>query len=135
MIFDTLKYGTFTADDFINAHTTNDFSKFTQLPIDLRKKFISDVIDKHPNQESNNFKQAAFDFIDGEITGDQFRESWWKCWPPAVAATAAAAVVWRAVAVAVAVAAGAAGSLQVVAEYYRPQLEKHASHLNKLIGE
>jgi len=125
MIFDTIKYGTFTADDFINAHTTNDFSKFTQLPIDLRKKFISDVIDLHPNQESNNFKQAAFDFLDGKIDRNQFRDACHQYWQRAAATVVAAAVV---------VVAPACRGL-ASAPRYRPYFEQHASHLNKLIKE
>jgi len=127
MIFDTIRYGTFTADDFINAHITNDFTKFTPLPIDIRKKFISDVIDKVLNGESNKFKQAAFDLIDGKITEDQFRDVYWKYrWASP-----------RFAAVAVAVVAAVVVEVQVitVAEYYRPYLEDTAKHLNKLIQE
>ena len=127
MIFDTIKFGIFTADDFINAHNTNDFTKFTPLPIDLRKKFISDVIDLYPNKESKNFKQAAFDLIDGKITEDQFRDVYWKYrWASP-----------RFAAVAVAVVAAVVVEVQVitVAEYYRPYLEDTAKHLNKLIQE
>ena len=121
MIFDTIKFGIFTADDFINAHNTNDFTKFTPLPIDIRKKFISEVIDLYPNKENKNFKQAAFDLIDGKITEDQFRDVYWKYrW---------ASPRFAAVAVAVAVVA------DMEVEYYRPQLEQHASLLNKLIQE
>ena len=132
MIFDTIKYGTFTADDFINAHTTNDFTKFTPLPIDIRKKFISDVIDLYPNKESNNFKQAAFDFIDGKITEKQFRDVWWKY---QVAAGLAASAAQSVAAVMVVSGPAAAGFRRAAAEYYRPQLEQHAKHLNKLIQE
>ena len=127
MIFDTIKFGTFTADDFVYAHTTKDFSKITALPIDIRKKFISDVIDKGPNKEINNFKQAAFDLIDGKITEDQFRDVYWKYrWASP-----------RFAAVAVAVVAAVVVEVQVitVAEYYRPYLEDTAKHLNKLIQE
>ena len=121
MIFDTIKFGTFTADDFVYAHTTKDFSKITALPIDIRKKFISEVIDLYPNKENKNFKQAAFDLIDGKITEDQFRDVYWKYrW---------ASPRFAAVAVAVAVVA------DMEVEYYRPQLEQHASLLNKLIQE
>ena len=121
MIFDTIKFGIFTADDFINAHNTNDFCKITALPIDIRKKFISEVIDLYPNKENKNFKQAAFDLIDGKITEDQFRDVYWKYrW---------ALPRFAAVAVAVAVVA------DMEVEYYRPQLEQHASLLNKLIQE
>ena len=119
MIFDTIKFGTFTADDFFTAHITGDFTKFTPLPIDIRKKFISDVIDKVPNKEINNFKQAAFDFLDGKITEDQFRDVYWK---------------YRATEAAGAVAVVVAG-LARAAEYYRPYFEQHAKHLNKLIQE
>jgi hypothetical protein len=126
MIFDTIRYGTFTADDFINAHQTDDFSKFTSLPVDLRKQFISDVIDLHPTRESKDFKQAAFDFIDGKITEDQFREAYWKYWAVATAAV---------VAVAVATAVVVAGSVLGVIEQYRPYFEQHAKHLNKMIKE
>jgi len=132
MIFDTIKYGTFTADDFINAHTTNDFTKFTPLPIDIRKKFISDVIDLYPNKESNNFKQAAFDFIDGKITEKQFRDVWWKY---QVAAGLVASAAQSVAAVMVVSGPAAAGFRRAAAEYYRPQLEQHAKHLNKLIQE
>ena len=113
MIFDTIKFGIFTADDFIDAQITGDFTKFTALPIDIRKKFISDVIDLHPNKESNNFKQAAFDFLDGKITEKQFRDAWREYW-------------WdSSLAVAVAVAA------VVAVEYFHP----YAKHLNKVIQE
>ena len=117
MIFDTIIYGTFTADDFINAHTTNDFTKFTPLPIDIRKKFISDVIDLYPNKESNNFKQAAFDFIDGKITEKQFRDAWREYW-------------WDS-SLAVAVAVAAVVAAVVAVEYFHP----YAKHLNKVIQE
>ena len=121
MIFDTIKFGIFTADDFIDAQITGDFTKFTALPIDIRKKFISEVIDLYPNKENKNFKQAAFDLIDGKITEDQFRDVYWKYrW---------ASPRFAAVAVAVAVVA------DMEVEYYRPQLEQHASLLNKLIQE
>jgi hypothetical protein len=121
MIFDTIKFGTFTADDFVYAHTTKDFSKITALPIDIRKKFISDVIDKGPNKEINNFKQAAFDLIDGKITEKQFRDAYWnyRLETAAVAAMPLLAVV----------------AVVAVAEYYRSYLEQHAKHLNKLIQE
>ena len=121
MIFDTIKFGIFTADDFIDAQITGDFTKFTALPIDIRKKFISDVIDLHPNKESNNFKQAAFDFIDGKIIEKQFRDAWWKYW---------SVVVVGVVQVAAAVSAG-----EMPDEYYRPYFEQHAKHLNKVIQE
>ena len=133
MIFDTIRYGTFTADDFINAHNTNDFTKFTALPIDIRKKFISDVIDKVLNGESNKFKQAAFDLIDGKITEDQFREAYWNYRTVTWAAGAGVGVAWVAVVAAVVVAVVAV--VVSVHEYYRPQLEQHAKHLNKLIQE
>jgi hypothetical protein len=141
MIFDTIRYGTFTADDFINAYNNNDFNKFTSLPIDIRKQFIGDVIDiadkehpnkEHPNKESNNFKQAAFDFIDGKITEDQFREAYWKY---RVAAVATAVVQAAAPAVAVATAAVAVVGVAAVVQYYRPYLEQYAKHLNKVIQE
>jgi hypothetical protein len=151
MIFDTIIYGTFTADDFINAQLTSDFSKFTPLPIDIRKKFISDVIDKHPNKENKNFKQAAFDFIDGKITEKQFRDAWWKYRVVAIVAAqnesvvaivVAGAMAMTAVVVAMAamvamtaVAAAVAAMVAMAAEYYRPQLEQHVKHLNKLIQE
>jgi len=105
MIFDIIKFGIFTADDFFTANNTNNFTKFTALPIDLRKKFLSYVIDLYPNKESKNFKQAAFDFIDGKITEKQFRDTWWK---------------YQAVA---------------AAEQSRPYFEDIAKHLNKLIQE
>ena len=132
MIFDTIKFGIFTADDFIDAQITGDFTKFTALPIDIRKKFISDVIDLYPNKESNNFKQAAFDFIDGKITEKQFRDVWWKY---QVAAGLAAAAAQSVAAVMVVSGPAAAGFRRAAAEYYRPQLEQHAKHLNKLIQE
>jgi hypothetical protein len=121
MIFDTIKFGTFTADDFVYAHTTKDFSKITALPIDIRKKFISDMIDLHPNKENKNFKQAAFDLIDGKITEKQFRDAYWNY---RLATAAVAAMPLLAVVAVVA-----------VAEYYRSYLEQHAKHLNKLIQE
>ena len=121
MIFDTIKFGTFTADDFVYAHTTKDFSKITALPIDIRKKFISEVIDKDPIEQSNKFKQAAFDLIDGKITEKQFRDAYWKY---RLATAAVAAMPLLAVVAVVA-----------VAEYYRSYLEQHAKHLNKLIQE
>ena len=127
MIFDTIKYGTFTVDDFINAQITGDYSKFTPLPIDIRKKFISDVIDKHPNKENKNFKQAAFDFIDGKITEKQFRAAWWKYRVVAIVVAGAMAMT--------AVVAAVAAMVAMAAEYYRPQLEQHVKHLNKLIQE
>jgi hypothetical protein len=134
MIFDTIRYGTFTADDFINAHNTNDFTKFTALPIDIRKKFISDMIDLHPNKENKNFKQAAFDLIDGKIIEDQFRNTWLKYWSamPGGAGSGAVAAV---VAVAAGAAVAAVAVVVSVHEYYRPQLEQHAKHLNKVIQE
>jgi len=152
MIFDTIIYGTFTADDFINAQLTSDFSKFTPLPIDIRKKFISDVIDKHPNKENKNFKQAAFDFIDGKITEKQFRDAWWKYRVVAIVAAQNESVVAQNESVVAIVVAGAMAMTAVVvamaamvamtavvaavaAEYYRPQLEQHVKHLNKLIQE
>jgi len=124
MIFDTIKFGTFTADDFVYAHTTKDFSKITALPIDIRKKFISDMIDLHPNKENKNFKQAAFDLIDGKITEKQFRDAYWNY----------RTVTWAAAAV-VAVVAAAVAAVVAVGEYYRPYIEQHASLLNKLIQE
>jgi hypothetical protein len=124
MIFDIIRYGTFTADDFITAQRSGDFSKFIQLPIDLRKKFVSDLIDKNPTQESKDFKQAAFDFLDGKIIEDQFRDAYWKYRAVATVATGTAAAVTASV---------AAGSVQ--AEYYRPHLEQYAKHLNKVIQE
>jgi hypothetical protein len=131
MIFDIIKYGTFTADDFINAHRSRDFSKFTFLPIELRKRFISDVLDLYPNKESMNFKQAAFDFIDEKITEEVFREIWRKYW----LVLSALVLVAAAAAVAVVAAAAVAVVAAVAADYYRPYFEKHASHLNKLISE
>ena len=131
MIFDTIKHGIFTADDFFTAHNTSDYSKFTALPIDLRKKFISDVIDKVPNQESNNFKEVAFDFLDGKITEKQFCDAWLKYW-----LSAAVTPAWS---VAVAVVAASAELTMPIpepsAEYYGPYLEDIAKHLNKLIQE
>ena len=127
MIFDIIKYGTFTADDFFTANNTNNFTKFTALPIDLRKKFLSYVIDLYPNKESKNFKQAAFDFIDGKIIEKQFRAAWFKYWSPGVAAAWSAWV------------AGVVSPTPLPeppeAEYYRPYLEQHASLLNKLIKD
>jgi hypothetical protein len=117
MIFDTIKFGIFTADDFIDAQITGDFTKFTALPIDIRKKFISDVIDLHPNKESNNFKQAAFDFLDGKITEKQFRDAWREYW-------------WDS-SLAVAVAVAAVVAAVVAVEYFHP----YAKHLNKVIQE
>ena len=131
MIFDTIRFGTFTADDFINAQLTSEFSKFTPLPIDLRKKFISDMIDLHPNKENKNFKQAAFDLIDGKITEKQFRDAYWNYRTVTWAAGVAVAAGWAVWAAVVAVAAGLARA----AEYYRPYFEQHAKHLNKLIQE
>ena len=131
MIFDIIKFGIFTADDFFTANNTNNFTKFTALPIDLRKKFLSYVIDLYPNKESKNFKQAAFDFIDGKITEKQFRDAWLKYW-----LSAAVTPAWS-VAVAV-VAASAELSMPIPdpsAEYYGPYLEDIAKHLNKLIQE
>jgi hypothetical protein len=135
MIFDTIRYGTFTADDFINAHKSSDFSKFIQLPIDLRKKSISDVVDLHPNKESNKFKQAAFDFLDGKIDEAQFRNAYWKYWAVAEAVAAVAVAVATAVVVAAATAVVVAGSVLGVIEQYRPYFEQHAKHLNKMIKE
>jgi len=138
MIFDTIKFGTFTADDFVYAHTTKDFSKITALPIDIRKKFISDMIDLHPNKENKNFKQAAFDFIDGKITEKQFRDAWWKYRVVAIVAAQNESVVAIVVAGAMAmtaVVAAVAAMVAMAAEYYRPQLEQHVKHLNKLIQE
>jgi len=129
MIFDIIKYGTFTADDFLNAHNTNNFTKFTPLPIDLRKQFISEVIDLYPNKESKNFKQAAFDFIDGKITEKQFRAAWLKYWPRAAGARVAG------VAAVAGVVSLTAMRMSPAAEYYRPYLEQHAKHLNKVIQE
>jgi hypothetical protein len=83
------------------------------------------MIDLHPNKENKNFKQAAFDFIDGKITEKQFRDAYWN-YRLATAAVAAMPLL-----VVVAVAAGLARA----AEYYRPYFEQHASLLNKLIQE
>jgi hypothetical protein len=127
MIFDTIRYGTFTADDFINAQRSSDFSKFIQLPLDLRKKFISDVVDLHPNKESNKFKQAAFDLIDGKIIEDQFRDAYWK-YRGAVALAVVPTVALAAVAAAV-------PTVVATGEYYRLYLEQYAKHLNKVIQE
>jgi len=139
MIFDTIKFGIFTADDFFTAHNTNNFTKFTALPIDLRKKFISDVIDKVPNQESNNFKEVAFDFLDGKITEDQFREAYWNYWTVAVMMAAVIAAVVIAAAAGAAAVAVAVSAVVVIAAVtwgkFRPYFEQHASLLNKLIQE
>ena len=131
MIFDTIKFGIFTADDFFTAQKSGDYSKFTALPIDLRKQFISDVIDLHPNQERNIFKQAAFDFIDGKIIEKQFRDAWWKYW----SVVEVVGVVQVAVVAVVAVVAAAVSAGEMPDEYYRPYFEQHAKHLNKVIQE
>jgi hypothetical protein len=131
MIFDIIRYGTFTADDFITAQRSNDFSKFIQLPIDLRKKFISDVVDLHPNKESNNLKQATFDFIDGKIIEDQFRDAYWKYRALVYAVPGAEAEA----AAAMGLAAAGLAAWEAEAEYYRLYFEQYAKHLNKLIQE
>lgn len=121
MIFDTIKYGTFTADDFMRANKSDDFSKFTILPVDLRKQFISNAINLYKTRHNKDYKQAAFDFIDGKISGARFQAKFWNYWGGSGVGLEVATV---------------AGAITVAAaNYHGPYFEQHASLLNKLILE
>lgn len=138
MIFDTIRYGIFTADDFVYAHTTNDFSKFRVLPPDLKKQFISDVIDLYPSMKSTELRQMVFDVIDEKMAMKRFREAWWKYWGIShhMATTAGASEASVIASVVVAGVMAVMVFLPVMGEeYYLPCLEQHALHLNKLIKE
>jgi hypothetical protein len=122
MIFDTIRYGTFTAEDFMRANKSDDFSKFTSLPVDLRKQFISNAIDLYKSRHNKDYKQAAFDFIDGKITEGRFQGKFWNYWGNIGVGLEVAAV---------------AGATTVAATNYHvgPYFDQHASLLNKLIKE